>query len=178
MAEPTQELIFTTLLNEANQHFTPHFFGNFENSSEEVAQKKIMFAKLSATASDLKKKYLEFVEKIQPKGQKEKLYTQREINDEYQKFNEDIEKRNELLNADTKTKEELKKLQQQINDNETKQTTLNYEIKKLKETSTSGTSVKKPEVIVDTSDPGVILQNKSKPIVAKMKINIPAVAIK
>jgi myosin heavy subunit len=163
----TQELIFSNLLNEANQHFTPYFFGNFEKSPENViSEKNSRLLRILDSASDLKR---EFLKKIQPKGQEKNLKTQKEINEEYEKFNEDIEKRNELLNADTKTKEELKKLQQQIKDNETTQAALNTELKTLKETSTR--PLTRPGATVDTSDPGIILHTNKD--VAKMKILVP-----
>lgn len=163
-----QESIFSNLLNEADK-FTQYFFGNFENSSEEVTQRKSLLetlSTLSANASDLKKQFLKM---IQPEGQETNLKTQQEIDKKYKKFNEDIEARNKLLNADTKTKEELQKLQQQIKNNEITQASLNAELKTLKETSTR--PLTKPGATIDTSDPGVILHTNQD--VAKMKILVP-----
>jgi DNA repair exonuclease SbcCD ATPase subunit len=158
-------------LNEANNKFTPYFFSHLGKPLEEVAQQKSMLERLSslsANVSDLKKQFLKM---IQPEGQETNLKTQEQIDKKYEQFNEDIEARNKLLNADTKTKEELQRLQQQIKDNETIQAALNNELEKLKETTTR--PLTKPGATIDTSDPGVILHTTTNQDVAKMKILVP-----
>jgi glucose-6-phosphate-specific signal transduction histidine kinase len=165
-----QERIFIGLLNKANIQFTPHFFGDFGKSPENViAEKQSMISQLSDRASILKKKFLENLEKIRPKGQIDNLQTQKEINEQYEKFNKDIEARNILLKADTKTKKELEKLQEQLKQTEIKQALLEDQVKLAKESSVKVTS--NQGAIVDTSDPGVILHTDKD--IAKMKILLP-----
>ena len=171
----TQEGIFKDLLYEAN-NFTSNFFPNFGKltTDETIPEKKKSMlsglydasSKLKDTSSKLKK---QFLEKIQPEGQKDKIQTKKEIDEQYEKFNTDIEARNTLLNADAKTKKEFEDLQKQIKENERKQSILEEQLKDAKETS--GTVINKPGTKVDISDPGVILHTNED--VAKMTINIP-----
>jgi DNA repair exonuclease SbcCD ATPase subunit len=154
------EQIFTNLINEANNYFTPYFFGY-------ITEKKSLLSRLSDSASELKKQYLE---KIQPKGQVDNLKTKEEIDKAYEKYHNDIEKRNELLNNDQKTREEIEQLKQKIKELENASNEL-----KTKETGAdliTATKKKTQEATVDTSDPGVILHTNNKDI-AKMKTNVP-----
>jgi hypothetical protein len=167
----TQESIFSNLLNEANGKFTPYFFGNFEKSPENViSEKNSRLLRILDSASDLKKKFLEFLEKNQPKGQEANLKTQHEINEQYKKFTEDIEKRNEFLKTvDAETKKTMEDLERQIHENKIDQSLLQDELETLKETPTR--PLTKPGAKVDTYDPGVILHTNKD--VAKMKILVP-----
>jgi CHAD domain-containing protein len=102
------------------------------------------------------------------------LKTVKEINEEYDKFNKDIEKRNELLKADSKTKAEIEKLQEQIKANKLKEEILSSEKQELEnqlKAAKENPSKTKPHAILDTSEPGIILHT-NKPV-ANMKINRP-----
>jgi len=178
----TQENIFYHLLKEANNIFTPHFFPDFEKVTNiqtdvtqpaDIVKKQTTISKLYDSSSQLKK---QFLEKIQPKGQLDKLENKKDIDAAYEKIHRDIENRNKLLNdKGDKNKKELEELQKQIEENNIKQALLQDELekskRKLKENATSVSAMSTVGSKADTSDPGVILHTDKD--IAKMKVNMP-----
>jgi predicted RNase H-like nuclease (RuvC/YqgF family) len=166
ITQTPQQVFFEIVLNQANRRFTPRFFENLGKSPENIiAEKASRLSRLLDSASELKKKILE---KIQPERQVENLQTQKEINEQYDKFNQDIEARNELLKGDTEMKKEFEKLQKQLRQTEVKQASLEDELEEAK--NISGKVTSKPGI--DMSDPGVILHTDKD--IAKMKIIVPS----
>lgn len=112
--QTTQELLFANLLKEANEQFTPHFFGEQSKQS-----------KLSQANEQLLEAY--------------NYYKNKQINIdtalEYADIKKDIEKRNELLKAANENNKELENLKEQLKNNETSQAILKEELETAKNTN-------------------------------------------
>jgi hypothetical protein len=171
--QQTQESLFADLLKEANQQFTPHFFGNLGKTPEAIVETKSRLSKLSDSASNLK---INFLKKIQPEGQLDKLKTKDQIDAAYDILHKNIEAKNEFLKSkDDKTKKEIEALQKEIQQNKMNQSQLQDQLVEAERKFADGVSstkvTTKPGAIADTSDKGIILQTKEP--IARMKTLVP-----
>jgi hypothetical protein len=171
--QQTQESIFSNLLKEANQQFTPHFFGNLGKTSEAIVETKSRLSKLLDRASQLK---INFLKKIQPEGQLDNLKTKAQIDAAYDNLHKNIEAKNEFLKSkDDETKKQIEALQEEIQQNKINQLVLQDQLEEAERKLANGVSSTKVTTklgeIADTSDKGIILQT-NKPI-AIMKTRVP-----